>query len=302
VTALAVLAGAVGMGMAVGPQLHGAEVGDSRLPAGHPDVPPALALAAQSVAFLDTAAAASADMPDGGTAILVSECLALTANHVFEALAGDNEAATLRLRFPALKQAPGAGAGAGAGAGEGELRAFAARLETRPKGLWRDPVADDWALLRLAESPGLPPLEIAPAACCGWQNLPAPAAVVGFPADKFDPATPSMWIDPDCAITRRLPIPVLATDCEATSGNSGGPLLVQAEDGWKLAAVLTRAPGPRRRGLSVGQTAYALIVEGRIARAIARAMKEPCAVAEQPAPAPAPEGPPATPAPLRKAP
>lgn len=286
-TALGVLAGTIGIALAAAPQLRGAEVGDSRLPAGHPDVPPALALAAQSVAFVDTPAAASGEMADGGSAILVSECLALTANHVFEALAGGDEAATLRLRFPALKQ--------GEGEGRGDLKAFAARLETRPKGLWRDPIADDWALLRLAEPPRLPPLALAPASCCGWQSLPAPAAVAGFPADKFDPVTPSMWIDPDCAIMRRLPIPVLATDCEATSGNSGGPLLVQVDGGWKLAAVLTRAPGPRRRRLSGGQTAYALVVEGRIARAIARAMKEPCApvaeatAAEPPAPASAPD-------------
>lgn len=279
--ALGVLAGTIGIALATAPQLRGAEVGDSRLPAGHPDVPPALALAAQSVAFVDTLAAASGEMADGGTAILVSECLALTANHVFEALAGGDEAATLRLRFPALKQ------GGNGGEGRGDLKAFAARLETRPKGLWRDPVADDWALLRLAEPPGLPPLVLAPASCCGWQSLPAPAAVAGFPADKFDAATPSMWIDPDCAITRRLPIPVLATDCEATSGNSGGPLLVQVDGGWKLAAVLTRAPGPRRRRLTGGQTAYALIIEGRIARAIARAMKEPCTPVAEPAAEPA---------------
>ncbi|MBU7579463.1 MAG: trypsin-like peptidase domain-containing protein [Porphyrobacter sp.] len=266
---LAALLGLIGAAALVavpaGPALLHAAAGDTRLPAGDAAIPQPLAQAVRSVAFLDIPPAQPGALGDGGTAILVSDCLMLTANHVFEALAAGNNAVTLRVRFPALR-----------GDADGEVKAFTARLESRPSGLWRDPVSDDWALLRLTESPGLPPLALAPASCCGWQSLPAPAAIAGFPADKFDARSPAMWIDPDCAITRRLPIPVFATDCQATSGNSGGPVLVMAEGGWKLAALLTRAPPPRRQGLSVGQTAYALAVEGRIARAIARASKQAC--------------------------
>lgn len=262
--ALGILGAMLGIFSPAGAPKLWAQVGDRRLPAADKAVPAPLASAARSVAFVDVVSTEPGALPDGGTAILVSDCLALTANHVFEALAPGREAVTLRLRFPALTD------------GNGRPKSFAAKLETRPSGLRRDPVSDDWALLRLTETPELSPLEIAPAKCCDWQSLPAPAAVAGFPADKFNAETPSLWIDPACSIERRLAIPVLATNCQATSGNSGGPVLVQSGGSWKLAAMLTRAPPPRRQGLSGGQTSYALVVDGRIARAITRAKKLPC--------------------------
>lgn len=253
------------------------QTADRRVPSGDAAVPAALAQAAQAVGFLDAGPPAPGSVPDGGTAILISDCLALTAGHVVEALAAGKQAVMLRLRFPSLADDKGA------------LRSFAATVEARPSGLWRDPVSDDWALLRLAEAPGLPPLEPAPASCCSWKTLPAPAAVAGFPADRFDAAAPALWIDPACTIQRRLAIPVLATDCQATSGNSGGPVLVPSGTGWKLAAMLTRAPPPKRRGLKTGQTTYALVIEGRMAAAIRRAKERPCTASpEAPAPAPAP--------------
>lgn len=254
------------------------QTGDRRVPSGDAAVPSALAQAAQAVGFLDAGPPEPGSAPDGGSAILISDCLALTANHVVEALASGKKAVMLRLRFPTLTDE------------KGGMRSFAATVEARPSGLWRDPVSDDWALLRLAEAPGLPPLEPAPATCCGWQTLPVPAAVAGFPADRFDAAAPVLWIDPACSIQRRLALPVLATDCQATSGNSGGPVLVQSGGGWKLAGMLTRAPPPKRRGLKAGQTTYALVIDGRMASAIRRAKERPCA-ASPPGPAPVPRKP-----------
>ena len=272
---MALLQTVIAAGFAAGSCHLAAQAVDRRLLAEDKAVPPALSQAAQSVAFLDSVPVDPGDEPDGGSAILISDCLVLTANHVVEALSSGKEAAMLRLRFPSLKD------------DEGRVKTFAATLEERPNGLWRDPVADDWALLRLAETPQLDPIALAPAKCCDWQKLPVPAAVAGFPADRLDPGAPAAWVDPACSIIRRLPIPVLATNCQATSGNSGGPVLIQSEEGWKLAAMLTRAPPPKRRGFNASQVSYALVVEGRIARAIARAKDRPCAVPE-PSPGTAP--------------
>jgi V8-like Glu-specific endopeptidase len=238
---------------------------DRRVPFLAAELPAPLADAARAIAFVDVAVPRAGSMPEGGSAFLVSDCLLLTAQHVVDALTASEPKSAIRVRFPALKDKRGA------------PQIWTARVEARGGGaLFRDPVADDWALLRLTEAPPLAPISLAPAKCCDWQKLPVRAAVAGFPADKFDAVNPALWVDPACVINRRLPIPVFATNCQATSGNSGGPLLVTNGEIWAAAAVLTRAPPPARRGVAAAPTSFALAVDGRITRAVMRAAKAPC--------------------------
>lgn len=261
----AVLTVMLAAGLAAGPGELGAQIGDRRVPADDAGLSASLRQAAQAVGFLDAGPAKPGSAPDGGSAFLVSDCLLITAGHVVDALRSDQGSASLRLRFPSIKDE------------RGNAKDFAATVVARPRGLWRDPVSDDWVLLSLAVSPGLAPIDPAPANCCEWQTRSVRAAVIGFPADRLDTKAPEAWLDPACTIMRRLLVPVFATNCQATSGNSGGPLLVESDGSWKFAAVVTRAPAPKLRGFTTDPTAYALATEGRITRAIAQAKRRPCA-------------------------
>jgi V8-like Glu-specific endopeptidase len=267
---LAEVARTIGLAVALGMAAHAppadarATNGDRRVEANNPDLPALLVAALQAVAFID-APGGDAKAVDGGTAFLVADCLLLTAAHVIDAITPAKAPTTaIRVRFPALTGP------------DGELATFTAQLEVRGGGLWRDPVSDDWALIRLTQAPDVPPLGMAAASCCELKNLPMAAAMAGFPADKFNAEKPPLWVDPQCQLVRRLAIPVFATSCQATSGNSGGPILIEAPGRWLLAAMLTRAPAPTRKAVIGNSTSYALALEGRIQRAIARAAKTPC--------------------------
>lgn len=200
---------------------------------------------------------------DAGSGVLVTPCHVLTARHVLgveeSALAPVSRTFSISLSNRAHDGSPAAG-----------FSVLPARLVEQggQKGARRSALFDDWAILELS-SPiaGFAPLPLLPGNCCGARAQ--RAALAGFPGDLSDPEAPEMWIDPDCAITRKLANRIVVTDCAATSGNSGGPILVLSETGWALAAMLTRAPASPSGGPVRGADNYALPIDrflkGRIA-------------------------------------
>lgn len=78
-------------------------------------------------------------------------------------------------------------------------------------------------------------LKIAPVALAEDQSLPVGAAIdhVGYSYDRPD------WpvLDSDCHVTSR-PGDLVGTDCDATYGNSGGPVFVKDNGTRKIAAIM----------------------------------------------------------------
>ncbi|WP_428150851.1 trypsin-like serine peptidase [Brevundimonas sp.] len=195
---------------------------------------------------------------DIGTGVLISTCHVLTARHVLGDPRLDGETAEQRIdiRFHTLPISREA-----TDPGEAITRTAVVAAWGRSGRL-----LDDWALLRLDRPvESITPLGLAEDACCGASGW-IENALAGYPADRFDPTAPAVWVDPDCGRLTRLANGVLATRCQATSGNSGGPVLAFQDDAWRIVAILTRAPGPRE--MRTGQT-YAIPIGARLRRAIA---------------------------------
>ncbi|MEI6418050.1 MAG: trypsin-like peptidase domain-containing protein [Sphingomonadales bacterium] len=232
---------------------------DRRRPANDAALPAELRTLAAAAPLVTTMALAGAQVQprrdnDTGSGMLVSACLVLTAQHLLATtLPGATTSITLRF------------VGAG-GTVKRQARLVAAGGQL---GRQRSALLDDWALLQLAEPMVVPPLTLLPGACCARPRM--AAASIGYPADHFRPDQPVPWIDPACMVVARMVIGMLAVDCQATSGNSGGPLLVKTAEGWRLAGIITRAPSAAAGGALAGKRSYAIPVEQFLARQIAEA-------------------------------
>ncbi|MCY1647789.1 serine protease [Caulobacter sp. SL161] len=174
------------------------------------------------------------DTSETGSGVLVAPCLVLTARHVLgtapiDPAIGRSVETTLFSHTATGEFKPSTSMAVVRAAGGGF-------------GVWTNrSVTDDWALLELKQMPAnARPVALEPVDS-GVPQSSRRVALVGFPADHFDPAEPRPWVDPDCRVTEQLANRMLVTSCVATSGNSGGPLLVLGEGGWRLAGLLTRA-------------------------------------------------------------
>jgi len=234
IVALAALAASMPAGSAAMPQTPA----DRRVPVA--DLAPAdsLAVAGQAVVLVRTrfpsAPGDVLDTSETGSGVLVAPCLVLTARHVLgaapiEPAIGRSVEATLFAR-----------------SATGEIRPSTSLAVVRAAGggfgRWTNrSVTDDWALLELMQTPAnARPASLAPVDS-EVPQFSQRVALVGFPADHFEPAQPRPWVDPDCRVTERLANRMLVTSCLATSGNSGGPMLVLGSGGWRLGGLLTRA-------------------------------------------------------------
>jgi V8-like Glu-specific endopeptidase len=196
---------------------------------------------------------------DIGAGVLVSPCLLLTAQHVLGPPLRSGGSRQIEIRFPLLVDS-----------GDGSSF-FGA--EVAAEGGNGVPM-QDWALIRLDRPiPDVTALELADMrgrAFAGQHRL----VLVGFPADRFDPIAPMAWVDPDCGRLNVLANGILSTRCQATLGNSGGPLLELGETGWRVTGVLTRAPEPY--AVRAGHPAYAVPIHGTMLNAIGAAEPNRC--------------------------
>ncbi len=92
----------------------------------------------------------------------------------------------------------------------------------------------DWARLDLAVPvpPSIAPLPLA-------HDLPAPGTAIVLPGYNRD-RTEVLMADPSCHITRHIEIRgerLLAHDCSATRGTSGGPLLAERDHRWEVVGI-----------------------------------------------------------------
>lgn len=116
----------------------------------------------------------------------------------------------------------------------------------------RGPASADWAILELERTLAVPALPFADAAAPG-----TPAMLGGWQRDRAH----ALRADIACRIvapTRDDAGALLSHDCNATSGASGGPLLVRAGDGWAIAGIAIAAHRDQRGGLAVPAASLAL--------------------------------------------
>lgn len=228
---------------------------DALLPAGFSSLAAATPLVKMQVAPSRGNRASRA--VDFGSGVLVSPCLVLTARHLLGAtvpLAGAQAGSSnITLRF--------------VGANGHFTRQAQLVSAGGQSGRHRSALLDDWALLFLREPVDtVPAIRLLSSDCCVLPRM--MAATVGYPADRFDRADPKPWVDPDCLVVARLIIGILAANCQVTSGNSGGPLLVKIGSGWYLAGIVTRAPAATSGGALAGKRSYAIPVENYLIRQI----------------------------------
>ena len=228
----------------------------------------ALATATLSVAFVSSTVAIGGGedarlIEDAGTGVLVTPCHVMTARH----LLGDavSTLGPVERTFHVMFTSEGAAAPTG------KVRSRQSAtlvMQGGTKGTRRGTLFDDWAILELAQPVrGIAPLPALNGACCTPGAF--RAAVAGFPGDLSSPDTPEMWVDPNCSVTARLANRIVETDCAATSGNSGGPLMVLSAGGWKFGAMITRAPPPDMAGSGAERRSYALPLDRFLKRRIA---------------------------------
>ena len=140
----------------------------------------------------------------------------------------------------------------------------------------RDPLLDDWVLLRLDRAAPVQPIRLADPDCCSFYRLPVKAAIGGYPADRIDRGNLGKWVDPGCELRLRLANSMFATNCQATSGNSGGPVLVRDSLGWGMAGLITRAPPPAPGRRISDNVSYAVGIGREIREAISTASLRGC--------------------------
>ncbi len=237
---------------------------DALLPSGLSSLAAATPLVKMQVALSQGNRASRA--ADFGSGVLVSPCLVLTARHLLGAAVPATGAqagtSSITLRFVGL---------------DGNFTRQAKMVSAGGQsGRQRNPLLDDWALLFLSEPvERIEATQLLPSDCCVLSRM--MAATVGYPADRFDRADPKPWVDPDCLVVARLIIGIVAANCQATSGNSGGPLLVKIGTSWHLAGVITRAPAAAAGGALAGKRSYAIPVEQYLIRQIsATTLANPC--------------------------
>lgn len=204
-----------------------------------------------------------------GSGVLVAPCLVLTARHVL----GDGPPAPGQRRE--VQVIARSTAAQGSGGAVTTLPATVATLGGGAQGWLRRGLLDDWALLRIDRQPRW--MKPVPLDDNDWRRLDGqtPAAVVGFVADHFDEGDPVAWADTDCAVVERLPIGVVATSCFATSGNSGGPVLVQRGGGeWRVGGIVTRAQAPDAEGRVRAGENFAIPADAFLRRTIAAARRD----------------------------
>lgn len=199
---------------------------------------------------------------DAGSGILVTPCHVMTARHVLgqesSALAPVTRAFTVSV-FRPNERAPMRSAS--------EDQTATLVVSGSDRGMRRSELLNDWAFMEL-EAPVTDRAPLLPFAgnCCSPKK--SRIALAGFPVDLYDPEAPAIWIDPDCRVTERLANRILGTDCAATSGNSGGPLLISTSSGWRLGAILTRALGPGEANPGSGQEKFAIPIDAFLKRRI----------------------------------
>jgi len=229
---------------------------------------PALANAALSVAFVSSTVSIGGEedarlIEDAGSGVLVTPCHVMTARH----LLGDavSTLGPVERTFHVMFTTEGAGAPTGKGS-QRQLATLV--MQGGTKGTRRSSLFDDWAILELSEPVrGIAPLPALSGACCTPGSY--RAAIAGFPGDLSSPDAPEMWVDANCAVTARLANRVVETDCAATQGNSGGPVMVLSGDGWKFGAMITRAPPLDAVGSGADRRSYALPLDRFLKRRIA---------------------------------
>ncbi|MBL8557422.1 MAG: trypsin-like peptidase domain-containing protein [Hyphomonadaceae bacterium] len=200
-----------------------------------------------------------------GSGVLVDRCLVLTARHVLGPPPGPGEERRIEVTWrPHLARRDAVSLG---------WTRRSARIVALGggRGTRRTDLLDDWALIALDRPiKGIEPTPLDAHDCCA-QSTTEPMALLGFPADHFERANPVPWVDPECRVSETLANGIVATSCQATSGNSGGPLLVLRAEGWRVAAVLTRANAPRIGGGVSGDENFAIPIDGFLRRVVARA-------------------------------
>jgi len=205
-----------------------------------------------------------------GSGVLVAPCLVLTARHVLGEAAPSTGAQRI-IEVVALPTSSTPSAGDSV-----PLSATIAVMGGGRAGWRRRGLLDDWALLRIKRTPTwMQPVPLDETDCCRPDGR-TRAALVGFAVDHFDPAAPVAWADPDCAVVERLANRIVATNCLATSGNSGGPVLLKRTAGWRVGAVLTRAQAPDAGGRVQAGMNFAIPIDSYLRRMVSEAQREGC--------------------------
>lgn len=118
----------------------------------------------------------------------------------------------------------------------------------------RPDVSADWAVLTLAEPApqGTPPLPLS------GEGLAAgtPVMLGGYSQDRAQ----ILMADRACRVLA-VGAGLVAHDCDATRGTSGGPLLVRDGEGWAVAGVgVAAGTGPERRNFAVPSARVAALL------------------------------------------
>jgi len=115
-----------------------------------------------------------------------------------------------------------------------------------------DAVARDVAIITLAQ-----PFSAAPIAIAGDANAGTIVTHVGYGADR----PYLLSAHRDCKVTGAVGKAV-TTDCDTTYGQSGGPLLVKDNDGWKIAAIMVRGI-PEKANIAVPASVWGVLIADR---------------------------------------
>lgn len=258
---------------------------DRRIAVSDPDLTASLKRAAEAVGvvrseFPQSSPPTFLDTSETGSGVLIAPCLVLTARHVLGLQPIDaSSGRTIKVSFFQYKS-------------DGSRISFMSEAKVRSngggRGRWSNlNVVDDWAILELTTPPkGIIPISLEAINCCGSIQA-RRIALVGFPADRFNENEPVAWLDPNCRVAQRLANGMLVTTCLATSGNSGGPLLMQVGDRWVLGGLLTRAAPPDALGRAQNTDNFALPFGNYLRREIRNAQSASACPVSQPPPLPA---------------
>ncbi|AOV96973.1 peptidase [Edwardsiella hoshinae] len=112
--------------------------------------------------------------------------------------------------------------------------------------------AQDYGLVEISAGP-LPNIRPLPV----WQGTPPALSAAlkaqhrqvtqaGYPQDHLD----GLYRHQDCLITGWAQSGVLSHRCDTLPGDSGSPLLMRDDQGWRLVAIQSSAPAPENRALA----------------------------------------------------